>query len=146
MARLYGRAPQGARVVGTVPQNDGDHSTLLGALDQQGIQAVMTVHGATAADVLRAAVRQVLGPTLVPGDIVGLENLSAHQAVALLASVLARPLTHGTLRAPAENRLAGGQGAYPRRFGDRDSRGDENGHGPQCMPLVPAWRVCLIMK
>jgi transposase len=55
--------------------------TRLGALDQQGIQAVMTVNGATAADGLRADVRQVLGPTLVPGDIVGLDHLAAHQAM-----------------------------------------------------------------
>jgi hypothetical protein len=31
MTRLYGRAPKGERVVGTVPQNDGENSTLLGA-------------------------------------------------------------------------------------------------------------------
>jgi len=90
MTRLYGRAPKGARVVGTVPQNYGDNITLLGALDQQGIQAVMTVNGATDADVFRAYVKQVLGPTLVPGDIVVLDNLSAHKAVGVQQALARR--------------------------------------------------------
>ena len=90
MTRLYGRAPQGERVGGAVPLNYGDNITLLGALDQQGIQAVMTVNGSTDADVLRAYIRQVLGPTLVPGDIVVLENLSAHKAVGVQQALARR--------------------------------------------------------
>jgi transposase len=90
MTRLYGRAPKGERVIGTVPQNHGDNITLLGALDQQGIQAVMTVTGATDADVFRAYVKQVLGPTLVPGDIVVLDNLSAHKAVGVQQALARR--------------------------------------------------------
>jgi hypothetical protein len=37
---------------------------------------VMTVEGATDADIFRAYVTQVLGPTLAPGDIIVLDNLS----------------------------------------------------------------------
>jgi transposase len=80
MSRLYGRAPPGERVIGTVPQNYGDNITLLGAIGLQGVQAVMTVNGATDAEVFRTYVKQVLGPTLAPGDIVVLDNLSAHNA------------------------------------------------------------------
>jgi transposase len=80
MTRLYGRAPTGERVVGTVPQNYGDNITLLGALGLQGVQAVMTVNGATDTEVFRAYVTQVLGPPLAPGDVVVLDNLSAHKA------------------------------------------------------------------
>jgi hypothetical protein len=32
MTWVYGRAPKGERVIGTVPQNDGQHVTLLAAL------------------------------------------------------------------------------------------------------------------
>jgi hypothetical protein len=53
MTRLYGRAPAGARVVGSVPQHDGPPVTMRGALGIHGLQAVMTVNGATEADVLR---------------------------------------------------------------------------------------------
>ena len=83
MTRLYGRAPKGERVIGAVPQNYGQNVTMLGALGVHGIQAVMTVEGATDTDVFRTYVRQVLGPTLMPGDIVVLDNLGVHKAVGI---------------------------------------------------------------
>jgi transposase len=81
MTRRYGRAPTGQRVIGSVPQNYGPNVTMLGALGVQGLHAVMTVDGATDADVFRTYVRQVLGPTLAPGDIVVMDNLRAHKAI-----------------------------------------------------------------
>jgi transposase len=83
MTRLYGRAPKGERVVGSVPQNYGHHVTVLAALGEQGLQAMMTVEGATDANVFRAYIKHVLGPTLAPGDIVVLDNLRAHKAVGI---------------------------------------------------------------
>jgi transposase len=83
MTRLYGRAPKGERVVGSVPQNYGQNVTVLAALGPQGLHAMMTVEGATDADVFRASVKHVLGPTLVPGDIVVLDHLGAHKAVGI---------------------------------------------------------------
>jgi transposase len=53
MTRLYGRAPTGERVMGTAPQNYGDNITMLGAIGLQGVQAIMTVNGATDAEVFR---------------------------------------------------------------------------------------------
>jgi transposase len=83
MTRLYGRAPRGERVVGSVPQHDGQDVTVLAALGPQGLHAMMTVEGATEADVFRAYVKHVLGPTLAPDDIVVLDNLGAHKAVGI---------------------------------------------------------------
>jgi transposase len=83
MTRLYGRAPRGERVVGAVPQNYGQNVTMLGALGVHGIQAVMTVEGATDTEVFRTYVRRVLGPTLAPGDIVVLDNLGVHKALGI---------------------------------------------------------------
>jgi transposase len=80
MTRLYGRAPKGERVVGTVPQNYGPNVTMLGALGAQGLHAVMTVDGPLDTAVFRAYIQQVLGPTLTPGDIVVLDNLGVHKA------------------------------------------------------------------
>jgi transposase len=90
MTRVYGRAPKGARVVGTVPQHYGENITLLGALGFAGIHAVMTVNGATDAEVLRTYVKRVLGPTLVPGDIVVLDNLSVHKAMGIQQALARR--------------------------------------------------------
>jgi transposase len=90
LTRLYGRAPKGERVMGTVPQNYGENITLLGAVSLEGVQAVMTVNGATDAEVFRTYVKQVLGPTLVPGDIVVLDNLSAHKAAGIQQALARR--------------------------------------------------------
>jgi transposase len=90
MTRLYGRAPVGERVVGSVPQNYGPNVTMLGALSVHGLQAVMTVDGPTNTEVFRAYVRQVLGPTLTPGDIVVMDNLQAHKAVGVQQALARR--------------------------------------------------------
>jgi transposase len=90
MTRLYGRAPAGERVVGSVPQHYGQSVTMLGALSVRGLQAVMTVDGATDADVFRTYVKKVLGPTLSPGDIVLMDNLSAHKAVGVQQAIARR--------------------------------------------------------
>jgi transposase len=90
MTRLYGRARAGERVVGSVPQNYGPNVTMLGALGIQGLQAVMTVDGATDADVFRTYVKRVLGPTLTPGDIVVMDNLQAHKAVGVQQAIARR--------------------------------------------------------
>jgi transposase len=89
MTRLYGRAPQGERVVGSAPQNDGQNVTLLGALSCTGLEAVMTIEGATDADVFRAYVHEVLCPTLREGDIVVADNLSAHKAAGVQEAIAA---------------------------------------------------------
>ncbi len=81
--RLYGRAPTGERVVGSVPQNDGQNITILGALSAHGVDAVMTVEGATDATVCRTDLKEVLGPTLSPGDLVVRDNLGAHKATGI---------------------------------------------------------------
>jgi transposase len=79
LTRLYGRAPRGERVVGSVPINYGENLTMIGALSCRGLEALMTVEGATDGAVFRAYVHQVLCPTLQPGDIVVMDNLGAHK-------------------------------------------------------------------
>ena len=83
MTRLYGRAPRGERVIGSVPQNYGENVTMLAALGIGGVGAVMTVNGATDADVFRAYVERVLAPTLRRGEIVVMDNLGAHKAAGI---------------------------------------------------------------
>jgi transposase len=90
LTRLYGRAPQGERVVGHVPQHYGPNVTMLGALGSQGLQAVMTVDGATDTEVFCAYVKHVLGPTLAPGDIVVMDTLRAHTAAGIQQAMARR--------------------------------------------------------
>ena len=79
MTRLSGRAATGERVLDAVPHRDGPHVTKSGALSLQGIDAVLTVEGATEAEVLLPDVEHVLAPTLRPDDMVIMDTLRAHQ-------------------------------------------------------------------
>jgi transposase len=90
MTRLYGRAPVGERVIGSMPQNYGQNVTMLGTLGIQGLHAVMTVDGATDSDVFRPYVKKVLGPTQTPGDIVVMDNLQAPKAVGVQQAIARR--------------------------------------------------------
>jgi transposase len=87
MTRLYGRAPRGERVIGAVPQNYGANVTRLASLGSHGIEAVMTIEGATDTEVFRVYVEQVLRPTLHPGDIVIMDNLRAHKAAGIREAI-----------------------------------------------------------
>jgi transposase len=80
MTRLWGRAPRGQRVVGSVPQNWGRNITMLAALSASGVAATMTIEGATDTEVFCAYVEHILAPTLSAGDIVVMDNLSAHKS------------------------------------------------------------------
>ena len=90
MTRVYGRAPSGERVIGSIPQDYGQNVTMLGALGVQGLHAVMTVDGATDTDVFRTYVKQVLGPPLTPGAMVVMDNLRAHKAAGVQQAMARR--------------------------------------------------------
>ena len=90
MTRRFGRAPRGQRVHDAVPKNWGKNVTILGALSCCGLDAVMTVEGATDAAVFRAFVSEVLAPTLRPGDIVVMDNLGAHKVDGIAMAIQAR--------------------------------------------------------
>ena len=90
MTPLYGRAARGERAIGSVPQNYGENLTLIGALSLMGLQAPMTVDGATDGLVFEAYVQQVLGPSLEEGDVVVMDNLSAHKVKGIVEAIEAK--------------------------------------------------------
>lgn len=79
MTRLRGRSLRGTRLVGRVPAGHWQTTTLIAALNQGGIRCSITADGPVNRDVFEAFVGQVLVPTLRPGDIVVLNNLSSHK-------------------------------------------------------------------
>lgn len=79
MVRRYGRAPGGARVRASVPHGSWQRLTILGGLTLGGLTACLAAEGATDARLMRAFVRHALVPTLKPGQVVVLDNLSAHK-------------------------------------------------------------------
>jgi transposase len=95
MTRLRGRALRGERVCGSAPQGHWNTTTIIGAMRLDGSTACMAIDGATDKVVFEAYVRQVLGPTLRPGDIVVMDNLSAHkgsQSLSLITQAGAQAL------------------------------------------------------
>jgi transposase len=83
MTRLRGRAPVGERLVAAVPHGHWTTTTLIAALDHRGMRCATTVDGAVNRDVFVAFVAQVLAPTLSPGDVVVMDNLSSHKGTAV---------------------------------------------------------------
>jgi len=89
MTRLRGRAPRGQRLVASCPHGHWRTTTMISAIRVDGSTACMTIDGATDTDVFQAYVREILCPTLRPGDIVVMDNLAPHkneQTVALIAA------------------------------------------------------------
>lgn len=79
MTRLRGRSPRGERVFDHAPAGHWATTTMIASIRVDGSTAYMTVQGATDTEVFRAYVQFVLRPTLRPGDLVVLDNLSPHK-------------------------------------------------------------------
>ncbi len=79
MARLRGRAPRGERLVGKVPQGHWKTTTFVAALRSTALTAPGVIDGPMNGNAFLAYVEQVLVPSLKPGDIVVMDNLSAHK-------------------------------------------------------------------
>lgn len=79
MARRYGRAPKGKRLVCAVPHGHWKTSTFLAALRCDAITAPCVIDGAMDGETFLAYVEQFLVPVLRPGDIVTMDNLPSHK-------------------------------------------------------------------
>lgn len=90
MTRTHGRAPRGQRVIADTPVNHGPNVTVLGAMSVDGVLASLAVEGATTTEVFGAFIEKVVAPRLRPGNVVVLDNLSAHKAPAVQAAIEAR--------------------------------------------------------
>lgn len=79
MTRLRGRARRGQRVHASAPAGHWQTTTMISSIRLDGSTACMAIEGATDTEVFRAYVREVLCPTLRPGDLVVMDNLSPHK-------------------------------------------------------------------
>ncbi len=79
MTRLYGRAPRGERAYDRVPNGRWETTTMIAALGRHGAQAPWVLDGPMDGRAFAVWARHVLAPTLEPGDIVVVDNLSAHR-------------------------------------------------------------------
>jgi len=89
MTRRYGRAPVGERCTDHTPQGHWKTTTLLSAIRLDGVieQATVIVDGPMNTDTFEAYAERCLAPSLRPGDVVVMDNLSSHKSTATRQSI-----------------------------------------------------------
>ncbi len=83
MTRLYARGTGGRRIHEATPGGHWKIMTILGAMSLDGMVATMTIEEPTDTDIFLAYVEHLLYPVLKTGDVVVMDNLSAHKAPAV---------------------------------------------------------------
>jgi transposase len=80
LSPLYAWAPRGERAFCSVPRNRGPNTTLLSSMTLEGMGTTsLAVEGATNREVFETYVEQILAPTLRRGQVVVMDNLTAHK-------------------------------------------------------------------
>ena len=79
----------GTTVLSRSVRNRGTVTTILGAMSERGLIAVMYGEGATTGEVFLSYVVTVLVPELRLGDVVVMDNLGAHKTVAVADAIKA---------------------------------------------------------
>ena len=89
MTPLRGWAPKGARLIGRAPHGRWRTMTFIAALRHDRIDAPFVLDGPVNGEAFRAYVKTVLVPTLRPGDVVVMDNLSSHKGQAVRRAIRA---------------------------------------------------------
>jgi putative transposase len=89
LTRSHGWAPRGHRLLAKVPHGQWETTTFLAALRHDRIDAPCLFDGPINGERFLAYVRQMLVPTLKPGDVVILDNLGSHKGKAVRQAIRA---------------------------------------------------------
>ena len=76
---LRARAPKGQRALGSIPRGHRPHIVWIATLTPDGLGESLVVDGPMDGRVFAAFVERVLVPSLRPGQVVILDNLSVHK-------------------------------------------------------------------
>jgi hypothetical protein len=87
MTRRQARAPRGQRAVGQVPRNHGPNITLFAALTATGMGPALAMPGGADGIAFGRYVRDLLIPSLRPGQVVILDQLNVHKGAAIRAAI-----------------------------------------------------------
>jgi transposase len=79
LSPIYGWSKKGQRAHGSVPRNRGRNTTVLASMSVEGMGPSLAVEGATDTKVFETYLERVLAPTLCEGQVVVMDNLSAHK-------------------------------------------------------------------
>ena len=89
MTRLYGRALKHERVMEAVPDTRFHRTTILSSMRLDGTCVPFVFEGALNGDIFRVYITQLLAPSLKPGDIVIMDNLSSHKVKGIVEAIQA---------------------------------------------------------
>jgi transposase len=87
MTRLYGRAAKHQRVREAVPDARLHRTTILSSIRLDGTAVPLVFEGALNGELFRAYISQCLAPSLKPGDIVVMDNLSCHKVSGIVETI-----------------------------------------------------------
>ena len=87
LTRRRTRAPRGERAVGRVLRNHSPNVTLFAALTPRGIGPAMVVTGGADRPACEVYVRELLVPSLRPGQVVVMDRLNVHRGAAIQALI-----------------------------------------------------------
>jgi transposase len=90
LTRLFGRTIPEERVFEGTPGYSGPHYTVVADLGLDGVRAPWFLEGAMTSNAFEAYVEHVLAPTLKPGEIVLMDNLSVHKGAHVRVAIEAR--------------------------------------------------------
>jgi transposase len=90
MTRLRGRARRGKRLKADAPFGKWGTQTFIAGLRHDGLTAPWVIPGAMDREAFNIYVETQLAPTLQPGDVVILDNLSVHKSARAEAAIHAR--------------------------------------------------------
>jgi transposase len=79
LAPLYAWSRRGERALCSVPRNWGTNITLLASMSVGGIGPCLAVEGPTTREVFETYLQRLLAPSLKPGLVVVMDNLSSHK-------------------------------------------------------------------
>ena len=89
MARLRGRCRRDARLLTAVPWGHWKTTTFVAGLRLSELTAPMVLDGAMNGAAFKAYTEQCLAPSLEPGDIVIMDNLSSHKVAGIREAITA---------------------------------------------------------
>lgn len=90
MTPVYAYAPRGQRAYGKVPRNSGANTTLMASLSRQGMGEAFILEGAADAVAFELYIEHILAPSLHPGQIVIMDNLSIHLSARVRQAIEAK--------------------------------------------------------
>ena len=89
MVRRYGWSTRGERLVDAAPHGHWCTTTFVAGLRSTGIMAPFVLDGPMTGEAFFAYVEQFLAPALSTGDVVVMDNLSAHKVAGVVEAIAA---------------------------------------------------------